>query len=241
MPIPVSCPSCRTNLQAPDKAAGRQVRCPKCNAALAVPVPQPVPVPLDDPVVSMPARHKMPAGKPKRVILIAILGGGVLALLLVAMLVLLLSGVFSSPGRVRVNVAWNNTAEKKLEPDEETIVVLAPAGVDDDLQRMYAPPSRASGIAEYQNECRKKGGYAAVGRGGQVVIENVKPGTYCLVVVSTKPGIYNDPAYLRRTKELMTPYFNSITLDTTSPAVAMHHVEVIQVRGGKETAVSHTF
>ncbi|HYT89702.1 MAG TPA: helix-turn-helix domain-containing protein [Gemmataceae bacterium] len=37
MPIPVSCAQCHTTLNAPDNAAGRKVRCPKCSTAFAVP------------------------------------------------------------------------------------------------------------------------------------------------------------------------------------------------------------
>lgn len=37
MPIVVTCPSCPTKLSAPDGAAGKQVRCPKCGAAAPVP------------------------------------------------------------------------------------------------------------------------------------------------------------------------------------------------------------
>jgi hypothetical protein len=37
MPIVVTCPNCPTKLSAPDSAAGKQVRCPKCGAAAPVP------------------------------------------------------------------------------------------------------------------------------------------------------------------------------------------------------------
>src|SRR5437763_77304 len=36
MPIPLTC-SCTARMNAPDSAAGKKVRCPKCGAALAVP------------------------------------------------------------------------------------------------------------------------------------------------------------------------------------------------------------
>ena len=38
MPIPISC-SCGARMSAPDTAAGKRVKCPKCGAALAVPAP----------------------------------------------------------------------------------------------------------------------------------------------------------------------------------------------------------
>jgi predicted Zn finger-like uncharacterized protein len=36
MPITVTCPSCHTSLKAPDEAAGRKVKCPKCATPFAV-------------------------------------------------------------------------------------------------------------------------------------------------------------------------------------------------------------
>jgi LSD1 subclass zinc finger protein len=47
MPIPVQCSGCQTRLNAPDSAAGKHVRCSKCQAL--VPVPEVLdPLPVDD-------------------------------------------------------------------------------------------------------------------------------------------------------------------------------------------------
>ncbi len=43
MPIPVVCASCQTRLNAPDAAAGKKVKCPKCQAVMAVPAAEPPP------------------------------------------------------------------------------------------------------------------------------------------------------------------------------------------------------
>ena len=37
MPLKTSCPACKKSLQAPDAAAGKRVKCPKCGQAFAVP------------------------------------------------------------------------------------------------------------------------------------------------------------------------------------------------------------
>jgi uncharacterized Tic20 family protein len=37
MPISVACPTCGTKLKAPDSAAGKKVKCPKCNILIEVP------------------------------------------------------------------------------------------------------------------------------------------------------------------------------------------------------------
>lgn len=39
MPIPIVCSGCSTKLNAPDTAAGRKVKCPKCHTPIAVPAP----------------------------------------------------------------------------------------------------------------------------------------------------------------------------------------------------------
>lgn len=42
MPLVVPCPNCAARLSAPESAAGKQIRCPKCGAVAAVPAPEPV-------------------------------------------------------------------------------------------------------------------------------------------------------------------------------------------------------
>jgi hypothetical protein len=37
MPIPLSCPSCNSKMTAPDRAAGREAKCPRCGKMLVVP------------------------------------------------------------------------------------------------------------------------------------------------------------------------------------------------------------
>src|SRR5262245_46906171 len=56
MPIPVSCPNCRTSLQAPDSTIGRHVRCPSCGTTFPVhDVPEAI---LDVPRDRGPARYR---------------------------------------------------------------------------------------------------------------------------------------------------------------------------------------
>jgi hypothetical protein len=50
MPVPVSCPTCGSKLQAPEKLSGRSVKCPKCGELLAIPAAAPQP-----PLPAMPA------------------------------------------------------------------------------------------------------------------------------------------------------------------------------------------
>jgi hypothetical protein len=42
MPVPVVCPNCSAKLNAPDSAAGKKVKCPKCQGVITVPAPLPV-------------------------------------------------------------------------------------------------------------------------------------------------------------------------------------------------------
>jgi predicted Zn finger-like uncharacterized protein len=46
MPINVACPHCGSSLKAPDSAAGRQVKCPKCTQLFAVPAANGGPAPV---------------------------------------------------------------------------------------------------------------------------------------------------------------------------------------------------
>jgi len=44
MPIVVTCPGCSATLKAPDTAAGKKVKCPKCTSAIPVPAAEEPPV-----------------------------------------------------------------------------------------------------------------------------------------------------------------------------------------------------
>lgn len=57
MPIVVNCPGCPTKLSAPDTAAGKQIRCPKCGAT--------APVPTFVPAEEVPVVDAKPVPKPK--------------------------------------------------------------------------------------------------------------------------------------------------------------------------------
>ena len=39
MPIATACPGCKSRLNAPDAAAGKRVKCPKCATVIEVPAP----------------------------------------------------------------------------------------------------------------------------------------------------------------------------------------------------------
>ena len=39
MPIQVTCPSCKTMFNAPDSAAGKKAKCPKCSGVIQIPTP----------------------------------------------------------------------------------------------------------------------------------------------------------------------------------------------------------
>jgi hypothetical protein len=59
MPISVSCWSCGTRLKAPEKLAGRKVKCPKCSQELTVPIADP-----DAPAVQIQAASPMASPLP---------------------------------------------------------------------------------------------------------------------------------------------------------------------------------
>jgi hypothetical protein len=68
MPIAVICPSCSAKLNAPDIAAGKKVKCPRCQGLMIVPQPEPEPMAFEvvdeepaRPAAPTPARTKAPA------------------------------------------------------------------------------------------------------------------------------------------------------------------------------------
>ena len=48
MSIVVTCPGCSANMKAPDAAAGKRVKCPKCTSTIEVPSAAPPPPAFDD-------------------------------------------------------------------------------------------------------------------------------------------------------------------------------------------------
>lgn len=70
MPIAVLCGNCNAKLNAPDAAAGKKVKCPKCATVLQIPAPEPEPdfEVVDEPAPTPKAKPKAPA-IPKPVLL----------------------------------------------------------------------------------------------------------------------------------------------------------------------------
>lgn len=58
MPIPVVCPGCSAKLNAPDGAAGKKVKCPRCQGAIVIPAPARFEVVEDEP--APPAKQAVP-------------------------------------------------------------------------------------------------------------------------------------------------------------------------------------
>lgn len=48
MPIPVSCPNCSARINAPDSAAGKRAKCPKCGGVIPIPAAEPEVEVVDD-------------------------------------------------------------------------------------------------------------------------------------------------------------------------------------------------
>src|SRR5437879_8597693 len=63
MPIPVLCPGCNVRLNAPATAAGKNVKCPKCQTLMTIPAPPAAANDFD--LVDEPAPKK-PAATPRK-------------------------------------------------------------------------------------------------------------------------------------------------------------------------------
>ncbi len=66
MPIPVSCSECSARLNAPDAAAGKSLKCPKCGAKIVVPSPSAEEQNFDAPTPPKPKGPPAPPPTPKK-------------------------------------------------------------------------------------------------------------------------------------------------------------------------------
>jgi LSD1 subclass zinc finger protein len=97
MSLTSECHVCRTKLKIPDKAVGRMVKCPKCSTILVIPTPLGHATPLENllppPMVTQKppptVTQKPPTRKLSRPVFFAVVGGGVVAVLLVAVILFL--------------------------------------------------------------------------------------------------------------------------------------------------------
>lgn len=112
MSITVACPSCRKALKAPDNAAGRKVKCPKCGTVLIIPAPQQIAAPFEDLSPPAPTMPPSPARRSNRAVLFMIAGGGALAVFLLVGVLILIFGTrgsrSSSPGTKAVAANESN-------------------------------------------------------------------------------------------------------------------------------------
>jgi len=68
MPIAIACPSCGARLTAPDAAAGKRVKCAKCQTVVPIPESDSGFEVVEAPPVARPARPAVPVRKPTAVV-----------------------------------------------------------------------------------------------------------------------------------------------------------------------------
>jgi phage FluMu protein Com len=99
MPVPIRCPSCATVSAAPDSAAGKKVKCPKCKHVLILPVPSHAVAPIPPAVPREPTLDSLGVVEDKRWsrkwLWLGLAGGVIVILLLIVALVLLNSRALS--------------------------------------------------------------------------------------------------------------------------------------------------
>jgi hypothetical protein len=111
MTATLACPSCHTRLKLPDRITGRRLKCPKCGSAVSVP-----PADTDHPAAGQ---------QPRSTILPPLLiGGGVLAVLLFAVVVTILHPVQQSvdpvvAGSSPVALAFMEPSPILVQPDAD--------------------------------------------------------------------------------------------------------------------------
>lgn len=149
MSLLVACPSCKGQCQAPDNAAGRKVRCPRCGAVLDVPAPAsppqarpaPSPVPSSVPVTPLALRPKPSAAGesplqgnrvPQRVWLLAA-GGGALAVTTIVIIAILAVG-----GRSSGPTKDDQTATPPITPIDQEAKKDPPKPTEQDVPKPVA-------------------------------------------------------------------------------------------------------
>jgi hypothetical protein len=105
VPIAVTCPTCHARTKAPDAAAGRKAKCPKCGSTVPVPVPEDLPEEKDD---RTPPAGPSPRRSRKKLLITA--GIVVLALILLG------GGSF---------LVWNTVAESRRQAKAEEAIRTA--------------------------------------------------------------------------------------------------------------------
>jgi len=117
MSLLIGCPACGAQFKAPERLAGRTVRCLKCNASIVV---SPNPIPADPPAPAPPAPAPLPFAEPLPIpaersaaglTALLLTGLGLAFLLVVAVLVILLNRTVS-PVLVE-NAPENHSTEEK--------------------------------------------------------------------------------------------------------------------------------
>lgn len=141
MPIPFQCPRCGAKINAPDKAAGKQVTCPKgdCGQVMIVPslasrhTESPAPDNLDFPPSSeagMRPRNTGAGNRPSKMVWWIAGGVGGLLLIIVLIIAFSTSGSSGGSGRARVYVTVRWQTPEGVKTDTDPAVVLIPKGTN---------------------------------------------------------------------------------------------------------------
>ena len=178
MAIVVPCPGCKQSLKVPDQAAGKKVKCPKCSAAVGVPMP---PAANESSAESFPQTPSSPQRSTKQKSHLALwLGLGVTAFLVGLILVVCLVAVFFLTREPNQQVAATSTDTKqgdkqpssKTPPNKNTPQDGSKPLADAKPKEAKTQSKNAQGVATYNVTL-----FNGVGQGNAVVV-NVEEPTY---------------------------------------------------------------
>lgn len=135
MPIRVACPACAAVLNAPDSAGGKTADCPKCGAAMLLPIPQAVPLVdsreliEDKPRRRRPDRRRYDDDEPEPAVPLGLyIGGGIGALVVVLLLALWAGGAFRARPGARFDAPEVATANDSSKPGNAIVDELKQQG-----------------------------------------------------------------------------------------------------------------
>lgn len=215
MSMSILCPGCSKNLKVPDKAAGHKVKCPSCGTALTIPSQQQVTAPSLDLPRPTTVTPRPSARKSSRPLLFVAVGGGALAVLLLAVVLILAFRFRGAKSSVEVSVNWKTP--NGVDFDDNPVAVLIPKGMKQKID-VIAPIYAGEDYEKVEGpQFRKCGAYLTVGAGGKAWFENIPHGGYVLIVFPNSfaseidEGIGEDEA--QRAEQQLQPFFTRVRLD----------------------------
>jgi len=186
-------------------------------------------------------RTQARTGKPRRLWIYVSAGGGLI--LIAGLIVVFAIGSSSSPGQVRVGTWIKGSEDDPNDKEAYTIVVLVPSGLcgKKDATLFTGTPLNLSEAESQRGVYREKGCYIAGVKSGPVVINDVAPGAYDVIVFKHRTGIMLPERFNQLDKEQLQDIYHPLSFASVGPVFVLVHRDQLRVQTGKTTQYNYTF